>query len=47
VPRAAYASPRSSEEELAQLKDQARYFEGALEQIKRHIEDLESKPEEE
>jgi predicted nucleic acid-binding Zn-ribbon protein len=33
------------EQELDQLKDQAKYFESALEEIGKRIKDLDSKPE--
>jgi hypothetical protein len=40
-------APYSAEEELTGLKDQARYFEGALEEIKKRMGDLESGSEKE
>lgn len=42
VPYAPYAPSYSAEEELAGLKDQVKYFESALGDVKKRIEDLES-----
>jgi hypothetical protein len=42
----AYAPSYGPEDEVTALKDQARYFEGALEEIKKRLEEVETSAEE-